>query len=649
MPHSLLIAACLAIPSNLAAAGLDGEVDKPYQFRVIVLIAKNPVFTPAFKDRVKRGLQGALQGDLGDSAEVEVVDRAALEAERKSTENGQAKARLGSLDRALELIRKVEDEGLQQAIDNWKEVSEIKTHIVLLAFVDGIYTLRARQFDGISGLPSPLVRESQTNDRELVVREAALLIDRDFGLVGTVRASARKSTEVEILLKAGSLGPLNTRIQKGDVFALSQIKQGSAGPRSFRVPEALLQVVEEPQKTVCRCRLWHRYEDPLASGPAVLGYRCLMLSTTEARLHVRLVDGKDRPRGGLRVTISADEQGTSNVFQGATDADGFVGTAEPYRNMAFVRVLNEAGAAISAPIPVEILGERPQVCRILASEKAEKTGQYEFDRRFLIGRLNESLVAMSVVVAELNQARRSPQARQEALAKTRAALKELETDLTTYREEMARLNRLARGIDLGPVKERVQALQKKQRDFQRYISEIEEVVRDETDPARARLRQMAENAQLLEHDAQFDQAIALYEEIVKEARNVPKFQAYRDRLEQLKKAWTPKNEEHRQARAFLYDTWPKLETAAQVKARLGEANQAFQVCKGAGDRLTPLMLLKANTVHATRLAKRLEGILSSTNVDDQNEGKIIVEVQEGLEKLTNEAADFLRPKNGGTP
>jgi len=133
---------------------------------------------------------------------------------------------------------------------------------------------------------------------------------------------------------------------------------------------------------------------------------------------------------------------------------------------------------------------------------------------------------------------------------------------------------------------------------------------------------------------------------VQKAGSLPGFEAHARHLAKLKKAWEPKNEQHRQARQFIYRIWPKLETAAQIKAQMDSAFKALQTCKEVNDRKSPLKLLKANTAHATNLANRLQKIISSTKAEEQNEGKIIIELQEGLERLTKEASQFAR-ENGG--
>jgi len=159
---------------------------------------------------------------------------------------------------------------------------------------------------------------------------------------------------------------------------------------------------------------------------------------------------------------------------------------------------------------------------------------------------------------------------------------------------------------------------------------------------RAELKSKANQALLLEKNAQYQQAIDLYEEVVAKGAGQPLIQPYADHLEELKKEWEPKSEKHRQARAFIYDAWPKMDSAVQLKARLVEAQAALRTFQEVGDKLSPRMLLKANTAHFNRLARRLEAILASTSTADKEEGKLILEVKEALVKLTDDAAKYLK-------
>ena len=82
-----------------------------------------------------------------------------------------------------------------------------------------------------------MVRRDRTRDRDFVAKAAALLIDQDFGLVGTFDAwpqadeTPSEDKPVTVELKGAGLGvPLDRWVKKGDVFAVVQMPRGDAGP-----------------------------------------------------------------------------------------------------------------------------------------------------------------------------------------------------------------------------------------------------------------------------------------------------------------------------------------------------------------------------------------------------------------------------------
>src|SRR5205823_3034440 len=110
-------------------------------------------------------------------------------------------------------------------------------------------------------------------------------------------------------------------LKKGDVFAIAQISEGGAGRRSSRERDALLQVTDDPQDGICLCQLWHRYEDPLPTGPGIKGYRCLKLGTTKAGLRLRVVakGNLNTPLSARTVQIGADGFDTAALERRATN------------------------------------------------------------------------------------------------------------------------------------------------------------------------------------------------------------------------------------------------------------------------------------------------------------------------------------------
>ncbi len=626
-----------------AYAALDPETKKPYTVQVVLQTGAHPVFTKLYQDRLRRGLEDGLRAALGRLGQVEAADRDILLRQL----NGKAKLgdeRRAALERALALLEEVQRHGLQEALDNWKEVSESKIHFVLVDFTDGRYTVRARQFDGLTGLASPVVREAHTNDHEFVPRLASFLVNLDFGFVGTLEPSFKLTgdgPEVQLILKGGDVGvPLAPWVRKGEVFAVSQIQQAGKERRATRVPETILQVLDEPKGAACRCRVLHRFEDPLPLGGRVAGYRCLKLGTTRGLLHLRLVNTQGLPLAGQRFEVSQDNYGADPKQEGATNEDGFTpAPLGPYDHVALVRVL--AGMKILAQFPVPILDGRPVVRSLDIDPKVAKLGQFEFDKKYLVKRLDQSLLGVTGLVEELDQLGKIKKWK-EALAKAHAGLKTLRADLDNYNADMDKLRKAPAPLQMTPVSERLQLLKQREAKIQEFIAKVEKAEAEEKDPRRRHLRQMAEVAQLKESEAEFDEAIGLYKKVLQEGQNEPALRPYADHLAKLEKAWAPKNDAQKLARAFIYKTWPGLTSAADLKAHMDEAKKALQACVEAGDRMTPLKLIKSNTAHATTLAKRLETVLQSTDPEAKKEGQTIVEVSTELEKLTTEATNFVR-------
>src|SRR5436309_6751576 len=197
IPYSVSAFLCLAMASP-ARAALDPELKTPYQLRVVLQIADHRALTPVFQQQLQRELAGQLQLTYGPLARVEVV-------------------------RVHRLLKDIRARGLQ-ALAEWGELSEFKTHFILLDYADGRYRLQARQHDGLTGMASPVIRRDQTAAPRLVARTAARLVDRDFGLTGTVLSV--KGDEVEVGIKGGDLGvPLTRWIRPGEVFAIARVSK----------------------------------------------------------------------------------------------------------------------------------------------------------------------------------------------------------------------------------------------------------------------------------------------------------------------------------------------------------------------------------------------------------------------------------------
>lgn len=620
------VVACWPLPARCA---LDPEADKPYDLQVVLHIADHRLFTPVFKEQVRRELHDILQAALGDMGQVEVVDQHPL-------------------------LKQIEAKGLQQGLDgnpDWKEVSERKTHFVLLDFVNGRYEIQARQHDGLTGLNSPVVRRAELNDpagRQLVARTAALLIGRDFGLVGTLEAGAQPP-EVAVTFKAGNLGSALQRwVKPGDVFALTMVIERGDHLQSYPVEWALLQATDEPNGGVCHCRVFNRFRDPLKAAPGVVGYRCLKLGTGRAPLRFQLVDERTRrPIASQPVRVTADDFASKTAEAHSSNYDGIMQTKKAYDHIAFVRVLNQGGGTL-AQVPVAILDDRTVVCPMTITAQAQDLGDLQLQKQLLMGQINDSLAVANQLFKELSQLL-SAKKHEAALDKARAAKKELENDVARYDSDLAAL--LTRAAErhfesqLKLTQEEqlvLKALKARPEELQDIIVKLQNVIAEKNDPRRAELLAMVEQARLLEKQADYEQAIRLYETVLKELKeggDKPKLQAH---LEKLKEEWRIKSPEHRQARTFIYQTWPKLESAQELLDNLDKARSALKTCKEADDRLTLRKLLLIGPSQKDILQKELEGLRSQTGEDANKKRKTIAEVGEGLGKLYKEAAETLQ-------
>ena len=121
---AILILGANALPCR---AGLDPETDSPYKLQIVLKLAEHRLLTPVFREQVRRELRDSLQAGFGNLAQVDVVDKHPL-------------------------MKEVEEKGLQKPLDGWHKVGDAKTHFVLIDYVDGRYEVRARQFDGYTGM-----------------------------------------------------------------------------------------------------------------------------------------------------------------------------------------------------------------------------------------------------------------------------------------------------------------------------------------------------------------------------------------------------------------------------------------------------------------------------------------------------------------
>ena len=176
--------------------------------------------------------------------------------------------------------------------------------------------------------------------------------------------------------------------------------------------------------------------------------------------------------------------------------------------------------------------------------------------------------------------------------------------------------------------------------LQKSLVKVDKLQKDEESDAKQEQLAALERAEWFAAQADFDQAIRLYEKVLKER---PDSVAVKTQLDQLKAAWAIKDKDHEQARQFIYDTWPSLDLHG-LKANMAKAKEMLARCQSAGDTKTPLKLVLANVNHATALAKRLE-VLRKAPVDTEDnrtEIKSLVQLADDLRELQQKALAWVK-------
>jgi hypothetical protein len=545
-----LLAPALALAGPAAAAPVEAEVDRPYDLQIVLHVADHRLLTDVFRERVSRELRVGMQAALGELARVTVVHEH---------------------PRLKDVLRY----GLDRALDGWAERNGVKTHFVLIDYSGVQYEIQARQHDGITGRPSRVVRRDHTRDRDFVAKAAALLVARDFGMVGTVVSEPDAREMVRVELKAGALGSLARWVRKGQVFEI--IPPGGTAALDW----ALLQVEEAPSEESrgpCTCRLWHRYR--LGS---LTGHRCLLLGTTKAPLRVRFVQEKVRGvRTPLDATLTVAARHTGFQGEDQTRLTGHTAEAgwvrwnphEPgrdvFEDVAFVSVTGGMKAPLPQ-VPVAVVDDKPVIIPVVVT--GESSGLFASRRAIWERNVADSLLVQINLFNEIQELTSKPDGQAQALEKARAGLSRTRADIKSLKDERGELAREAARPGGGPFipareEQRLKELERGEDQLTRFVSRQEEILRDESDPKKREARRQVERGRLLEQEGEAGKAIAVYEKALKDGLDSAELRAH---LEDLKKRWTPADDKHAEARAFIYKVWPGLDLEG-LRAQLPEAD-----------------------------------------------------------------------------
>jgi len=606
----LAVAFGVLTSADFAGAALDPAKDQPYRINVVLLIGEHRTFTPLFRDQLTQTVRDRLRLRFGALAEVNVAH-------------------------THPLARAIQSRGLL-ALDEWEETSDRQTHVITLDWSQGRYELHHRAYHGWTASADPTLQRITVSDRLGAGESAARLIERHFAPGGTV---TRVGKEIEVTLRAGALGNgegsgLVPWIKPGSVLAVSRVVRDRDLMLARPMPWTLLEVLRGPDAGTVQCRLWRRYEqDDLREQPGVLGYRCQLVPTGRRPVRLRLIDeDTGAPLDGLQVYVA--QPGTKKKVELSTDRNGLAITAEPFNGYALVQVA--AGNSVRAQFPVALVDDRAVVCRLKVQPEAETRAGLELRRDQWVRRVYEHLRVATERVPELNLL--LSKSLESANGHARRGIEHLDDALAQLGEERDQLMQQAgkhkpAKIDLTEGEQRLAELKTRRDELQQFIVRIEQVMQESQSEKTQALAKLLEQARLYEQDAEFDQAIAIYEKVL-EAR--PDQDNIKARLQKLRAAWAPKNERHAKARAFLLQTWPRLDVGA-LADQLKQAEEALGICRAAGDRLTPLRLIHTTPLHVAKLKERLETLRRQNTEDSRNQLKAIANVAEGLRRLHADA------------
>lgn len=168
---------------------------------------------------------------------------------------------------------------------------------------------------------------------------------------------------------------------------------------------------------------------------------------------------------------------------------------------------------------------------------------------------------------------------------------------------------------------------------------------EKNNPKPAEILAKVERAKLKEGDAEFDEAIDLYKQVLKDK---PDDEKLKERVEELEKAWAIKSPDHANARKFIYVTWRKVKNVSDLKENIKKARESFETCQKAGDKKSPIMLYRSCVELASKLTARNKA-LDINKEDDRREADLIAEVADPLQKLIEDVGKFLQTTDKTPP
>ena len=349
--------------------------------------------------------------------------------------------------------------------------------------------------------------------------------------------------------------------------------------------------------------------------------------------------------------INADGFRSERVLDQGAVRDGVFESGHSYDGIAYVLITS--GSQRVAQIPVPIVGDRLTICHVNTAPGGEARQRLERDVRNLHKRLADiylRLVAQNARLTRLTEVKNHA----EALGEVTRGLDRLDGELAVLTGEFSRLKREvpagdpALAPELGQCEIFVQEVRKQRDRLLQNQDDLQKAIEGEQkqEPERNNFLALLRKAENQRQDADFEGAIKTYDEILSKFGEREEVRKKKDALEH---DWQIKNERHRRARAFVYQTWPNMRTVEDVERDLPKARDALAVCKEVGDRHTPLKLLLTASTPVQIVATAVNEIKTSESDTDKLNLPRLQKLNGELEAFIKQVFAYVRPEEAKAP
>ncbi len=618
--RSVLMTCLLGVGTLSWAAELESKVDEPYRLTVCLGFSDDPIFTRFFTASVRRQVRDQLANYFGELVELEVVSEHAL------------------LERA--------GGGLAELSVSPEEPDENRVHDkLLLATIDfdgGLYRVEWRQLDGDVQRIGPL-RSRTVPDRQWLGKAISLAIKEDFAPVALVLPRPGEG-QVTLEFRGAGLGlRLAALLADGCVLQPYRVIRQRGGTLA-RVPVPYTVLRIEPGASITKAAVVSSLPDPWKRTARVAGFQAIKLPTCSGRFRLRLIDAESgSPVQSCQVYANStgfDEMGNEDRLD-PPDRHGYVIAPRPFDRLAYVKVAQPGGSVSRILLPITDTWCE-QVCRLRVEEQGAEKSEFQRQVTVMVQDVQVLESMLDQCVGRLNQLNEEKQY-EEALKQVRAAARTVAPLADTARRDLVHLKAQAAKLDLGSDRrlawaaEQVAEVAERIADLREMDGKLEETIEETVALNLATVQ--ARLAEDLVKQGDVDQAIANYREAVRLSPQA----GFQQRLDELEATWEIKDNDHRRARTFVVEVWPKAQITRMDQLQ-AEAEQAFRKLEEVDDYLTARRLLKATGEHLRELSDLVD-MLSQRNTEaDRQQCEEYIALTDRMARFQLEVGAYLRDR-----